>query len=71
MNAADVPGAGIVSVYLHARETGSKANAGVRKWIDIYNHKHPHSALGGKPPSVIYRQRNEAAQPGQQMQRVA
>lgn len=58
-------------VYLHAWETGSEAKAGVRKWIDFYNHKRPHSALGGKPPAVIYWQRNEATQPDQQMQRVA
>lgn len=70
-------------VYLHAWETGSEAKAGVRKWIDFYNHKRPHSALGGKPPAVIYWQRREATQPpngdvnitrramDQQVQRVA
>ncbi|WP_375699926.1 IS3 family transposase [Pseudophaeobacter sp. TrK17] len=58
-------------VYLHAWETGSEAKAGVRKWIAFYNHKRPHSALGGKPPAVIYWQRNEATNPDQQMQRVA
>jgi putative transposase len=71
-------------VYLHAWETGSEAKAGVRKWIAFYNHKRPHSALGGKPPAVIYWQRNETTNPGsgdllckpcrptdQQVQRVA
>jgi putative transposase len=59
-------------VYLHAWETGSEAKAGVRKWIDFYNHKRPHSALGGQPPAVIYwRQRNETTNPDQQVQRVA
>ena len=58
-------------VYLHAWETGSEAKAGVRKWIAFYNHKRPHSALGGKPPAVIYRQRNETTNPDQQVQRVA
>jgi len=58
-------------VYLHAWETGSEAKAGVRKWIAFYNHKRPHSALGGKPPAVIYWQRNETTNPDQQVQRVA
>jgi len=58
-------------VYLHAWETGSDAKAGVRKWIEFYNHKRPHSALGGKPPAVIYWQRNETTNPDQQVQRVA
>ncbi len=58
-------------VYLHARETGSQARAGVRKWVDFYNQKRPHSALGGKPPVVVYWQRNEHKQPDRQVQRVA
>ncbi|WP_409202531.1 IS3 family transposase [Sulfitobacter sp. W027] len=58
-------------VYLHAWETGSEAKAGVRKWIEFYNHKRPHSALGGQPPAVVYWQRNETTNPGQQVQRVA
>jgi putative transposase len=58
-------------VYLHAWETGSEAKSGIRKWIDFYNQKRPHSALGGKPPAVIYWQRNETTQPDQQVQRLA
>ena len=58
-------------VYLHAWETGSEAKAGVRKWFEFYNHKRPHSALGGKPPAVIYWQRDETTNPDQQVQRVA
>jgi len=58
-------------VYLHAWEAGSEAKAGVRKWIEFYNHKRPHSALGGKPPAVVYWQRNETINPDQQVQRVA
>ena len=57
--------------YLHAWETGSEAKAGIRKWIEFYHHKRPHSALGGKRPAVIYWQRNEATKPDQQVQRVA
>ena len=58
-------------VYLHAWETGSEAKAGVGKWIEFYNRKRPHSALGGQPPAVIYWQRNETTQTDQQVQRVA
>tara|TARA_R100000935_G_scaffold46510_1_gene69939 strand:+ start:965 stop:1255 length:291 start_codon:yes stop_codon:yes gene_type:complete len=56
--------------YLHAWETGSDAKAGVRKWIDFYNHKRPHSTLGDKPPAEFSWQRNEAINPDQQVQGV-
>jgi len=58
-------------VYLHAWETGSEAKAGVGQWIKFYNRKRPHSALGGKPPAVVYWLRKEETQPDQQEQRVA
>jgi putative transposase len=58
-------------VYLHAWETGSQTRDGVREWMDFYNRKRPHSALGGKPPAVVYWQRIEQNQPDQQVQRVA
>jgi putative transposase len=58
-------------VYLHAWETGSQAKAGVRKWIEFYNRRRPHAALGGRPPAVVYWQRNETVKPDQQAQRVA
>ena len=58
-------------VYLHAWETGSEAKAGVGKWIEFYNRKRPHSALGGKPPAVVYGIRKHETQPDQQAQRVA
>ncbi|MBT2132680.1 integrase core domain-containing protein [Planktotalea lamellibrachiae] len=58
-------------VYLHAWETGSEAKAGVRKWIEFYNYKRPHSALGGKLPAVVYWQRIETTNPDQQERRVA
>ncbi|MBU2866049.1 integrase core domain-containing protein, partial [Pacificibacter marinus] len=45
--------------------------AGVRKWVEFYNHKRPHSSLGGKPPAVVYWQRIETTKPDQQVQRVA
>ena len=55
-------------VYLHAWETGSQARAGIRTWIEIYNHRRPHKALGGQSPAVIYSLQIEAAQPDQQEQ---
>ena len=58
-------------VYLHAWETGSEAKAGVRKWIEFYNHKRPHSSVGGRPPAVVYWQGIETTDPDQQVQRVA
>ncbi|XWN33066.1 MAG: IS3 family transposase [Devosia sp.] len=58
-------------VYLHAWETGSQARAGIRKWTEFYNTMRPHSALGGKPPAVIYWQAIEQNQPDQQVQNVA
>ena len=58
-------------LYLHAWETGSEARAGVGRWIEFYNRKRPHSALGGKPPAVVYWLRNETTIPDQQEQRVA
>jgi len=58
-------------VYLHAWETGSQAKAGVRNWIEFYNRRRPHTALGGRPPAVVYSQRNETVKPDQQAQRVA
>lgn len=35
------------SVYLHARENGPEARAGVDKWVEFYNRRRLHSALGG------------------------
>ncbi|PZX12177.1 integrase core domain-containing protein, partial [Celeribacter halophilus] len=58
-------------VYLHAWETGSEAKAGIRKWMTFYNNQRPHSALGGRPPAVVYWLRNDRTQPDQQEQRVA
>ena len=58
-------------VYLHAWETGSQAKAGIKKCMDFYNQKRPHSALGGKPPAVVYWLQNETIKPDQQKRRVA
>lgn len=57
--------------YLHAWETGSEAKAGIRKWMTFYNNQRPHSALGGRPPAMVYWLRKDETQPDRQMQRVA
>ena len=58
-------------VYLHAWETGSEARAGIKKWMAFYNQKRPHSALGGRPPAMVYWQGRQNMQPDQQEQSVA
>jgi putative transposase len=58
-------------VYLHAWETGSEARAGIRKWMEFYNHKRPHTAHGGQPPAVVYWVKKEEMETDQQVQRVA
>jgi len=58
-------------VYLHAWETGSQAKAGIRKWMEFYNQKRPHSAHGGKPPAVVYWLGYQTMQPDQQERSVA
>jgi putative transposase len=58
-------------VYLHAWEAGSEAKVGVGIWIAFYNRKRPHSALGGKPPAVVYWLIKDETQTDQQEQRVA
>ena len=49
-------------VYLHAWETGSETKAAIRKWMTFYKHQRPHLDLGGKPPELVYRQRNDINQ---------
>lgn len=58
-------------VYLHAWETGSQARAAIGTWMTFYNRKRPHSALGGKPPAVVYWLKMKETQPDQQVQKVA
>ena len=58
-------------VYLHAWENGSQARAGIRKWMTFYNERRPHSALGGRPPAVVYWTASEQNQTDQQAQKVA
>jgi len=39
--------------------------------MEFYNYWGPHSALGGKPPAVVYSQDKKQHQPDQQVKRVA
>ncbi|PZO66616.1 MAG: hypothetical protein DI498_06865 [Paracoccus denitrificans] len=48
--------------------TGSQARAGVRTWMEFYNYRRPHKALGGRPPAVVYSLTVETTQPDQQEQ---
>lgn len=58
-------------VSLQAWENGSETKAAIRKWVTFYNYKRPYSALGGRPPALVYWQRNDINQSDQQVQRVA
>jgi len=41
-------------VYLNAFATGSEARLGIGNWIDGYNARRPHQALGYRTPDEIY-----------------
>jgi putative transposase len=41
-------------VYLHAYATGSEARLGIGGWIDGYNARRPHQALGYRTPNEVY-----------------
>ena len=52
-------------VFLNAFETGGEARTGIGRWIDFYNQRRPHSALGDRTPDEAYaieiQQKNLAA----------
>jgi len=58
-------------VYLHAWHTGTEAKAGIRKWVIVRTYQRPHSSLGGRPPAVVYKRRNETNNLAQQVHRGA
>ena len=57
--------------YLHAWETGSEVRAGLRTWLDFYNHRRPHAALDRRPPDGVYRTDTTIMQPDQEARIVA
>jgi putative transposase len=41
-------------IYLHAFETGSEVRQGLKRWIDFYNMRRPHSSLDDRTPYEAY-----------------
>jgi putative transposase len=41
-------------VFLNAFETGGAARDGIGRWLDYYNRRRPHSALGHRTPDEAY-----------------
>jgi len=41
-------------IYLHAFETGSEVRQGLRRWINFYNSRRPHSSLDDRTPDEAY-----------------
>jgi transposase InsO family protein len=58
-------------VYLHAWSGGRKARASIGAWMDFYNHRRPHSALGGRTPHEVYCSEKDQGQPGWQARHIA
>ena len=59
-------------VYLHVWEAGSEAKAGVRKWVEFYNHKRPiFRPWWATTCRGLYWQRTETTNPDQQVQSIA
>lgn len=58
-------------VYLHAWSGGREARAGIGRWLDFYNQRRPHSALGGRTPHAVYWSRDDQEQPGWQARFIA
>ena len=51
-------------VYLNAFEVGSETRQGIRKWINFYNERRPHSSLDDHTPNEVYWQKSRAGYPG-------
>jgi putative transposase len=45
------------SIYLHAYETGSEVRQGLKRWIEFYNTRRPHSKLDDRTPDEAYWQK--------------
>jgi len=48
-------------VYLHVYDSVAEARAGIGRYLDFYNDKRPHQALGYQTPAAFYSARKEAA----------
>jgi len=51
-------------IYLHAFETSSQVRQGLKRWIDFYNTRRPHSSLDDKTPDEAYWQKPRPGYPG-------
>ncbi len=49
-----VKGERTVAEDLYAWSGGREALAGIGRWIDFYNQRRPHTALGGRTPDAAY-----------------
>ena len=58
-------------VYLYAWNGGREARNGIGKWIEFYNNRRPHSALGGRTPNAVYWSGIDQNQPDWQARFVA
>jgi putative transposase len=43
-------------VHLKAYADGREARAGIGRWIDFYNHRRPHQAMGNQRPMAVWRE---------------
>lgn len=43
-----------VEAYLHAYDSVSAARAGIKRYLDLYNRRRPHSPLYGRTPDTAY-----------------
>ena len=44
-------------IYLHAFEAASEVRQGLKRWIDYYNTRRPHSSLDDRTPYEAYWQK--------------
>jgi putative transposase len=51
-------------IYLKAYGDGREARAGIGAWLEFYNHRRPHQALGYRMPMAVWREGVEAATGG-------
>lgn len=58
-------------VYLYAWSGGTEARAGIGRWVEFYNNRRPHTALGGRTPATAYWSGREMEKPDWQAKSVA
>ncbi len=58
-------------IYLHAFETGSEVRQGLKRWIELYNTRRPHSKLDDRTPDEAYWQKPRPGYAGRSFQLAA